>query len=244
MLKKLIYFTLGNNINYVKLAKLCIDSLNKIGYDGDILFITDLIEDIKNNIEFKKDPFFLSFGNSDLFFSSANKLKIYKFPEIDKFDKIIYCDLDVLWLKDFSILFDSINEDKIYISEEPLSMNLGFFSENLLTEKEEEEIYSNNINGLNAGFFGFNKNMIFHFENIFNFLNENIHLKGSCLEQPYLNMYLYRNKIYDTSFNNYISHQGYHIDSFDGNVLHFPGGPGNFDMKYDKMNNFLNINSK
>jgi len=35
--------------------------------------------------------------------------------------------------------------------------------------------------------------------------------------------------------NGLISHNGYNIDSFNGAALHFAGGPGNFDIKYDKM---------
>jgi hypothetical protein len=44
--KHLIYFTLNNNINYIKLAKLCISSLYNAGYNGDFLFITNFENEI------------------------------------------------------------------------------------------------------------------------------------------------------------------------------------------------------
>ena len=47
-MKKLIYFTLGYNQNYIKIAELCVNSLYKNNYDGDILFITNLKESILN----------------------------------------------------------------------------------------------------------------------------------------------------------------------------------------------------
>jgi hypothetical protein len=60
-MKKLIYFTLGNNENYTKLASLCVDSLYKNNYDGDFLFITNFKELILNSIFFKKEPFFFKY---------------------------------------------------------------------------------------------------------------------------------------------------------------------------------------
>ena len=58
-MNKLIYFTLGHNINYIKLAKLCVESLYKNEYDGEFLFITDLKDELLKSIDFKKEPFFL-----------------------------------------------------------------------------------------------------------------------------------------------------------------------------------------
>jgi hypothetical protein len=48
----LIYFTLGNNPNYLILAKLCIDSLVKVGYTGDLLFITNMKNGVLETIKY------------------------------------------------------------------------------------------------------------------------------------------------------------------------------------------------
>ena len=74
-------------------------------------------------------------------------------------------------------------------------------------------------------------------------MNNNIHLSNICLEQPFFNVYLYRNSLYDNKLTKYVSHNGYNLDSFNGVALHFAGGAGNYDIKYEKMINFLNTNN-
>jgi hypothetical protein len=239
-MKKLIYFTLGNNVNYIKLANLCIKSLYKNNYDGDFLFITNLKNELLNEVNFKHEPFFLDLNKSNLLESSTNKLKIYLFDKILEYDKIIFSDLDILWNNDPQILFNFIDNDYFYLSNESALMSENWWGGNILNEIEKKEIYDKKIYGLNAGIFGFKTNMIHHIKNIDTFLNENLNLVNTCLEQPFINVYVFRNKLYKVDFNNYVSHLGYNTEDFDGVVLHFAGGPGNFEMKYEKMINYFN----
>lgn len=237
-MNKLIYFTLSNNINYIKLAELCVKSLYQHNYDGDFLFITNFENEILNSIEFVKSPYFLKIGNNSLFESSSNKLKIYNFEKVYEFDKIIFSDLDILWLKNPDIIFKMIETDEFYISIENSLMSDEWWGLKILNQDEKQDIIKNQINGLNAGLYGFNNRMIKHFKKIDQFLTENKHLSNECLEQPFLNVYLYRNKLYNTNISRYVSHNGYNLNEFDGVVLHFAGGPGNFNGKYEKMKNF------
>ncbi len=236
--KKLIYFTLGNNLGYVEMAKLCIDSLIGCGYDGDILFITDMIDEIKRDIKINNNILFHKINPSGLLESSANKLKIYEFPNIQEYDKIIYSDLDILWLKSPDIIFDSIIEDKIYITEENSLMCDEYWGGRILEINEKEFITNNNIKGLNAGFFCFNSSLISVFKDIDEFLIKNSDKINICLEQPFINTYLFRNNLYNTTLNLLISHNGYNLKTFNGVLLHFAGGPGSYNIKLDKMKNF------
>jgi hypothetical protein len=241
-MKKLIYFTLNNNPSYLELAKLCLQSLNLNNYDGDILFITNLKKEILENLFINNNVFFLDVPDTGLLNSSANKLKIYKFSDIKKYDKIIYCDLDILFLKSPDIIFNEIKEDKIYISNEDSLMTEKYWSSNLLKTDEKEKIIKEKIQGLNAGFFAFNKNMVEFFEKIDIFFEENQSSVNECLEQPFINVFLFRNFLYNNSLNKLISHNGYNLKTFDGVVLHFAGGPGNYGGKINHMNNFFNKN--
>lgn len=240
MKKKLIYFTLGNNPQYIELAKFCIDSIYNVGYDGDLMFITNLKTEILEKIEFKKQPIFFTLSESDLFNSSANKLRIYEYEKINEYEKIIFSDLDILWLSNPDYIFDLINTDEIYVSNEDGLMCQDFWGGQIFTEEEKKHILDNNIYGVNAGIFALNTNMISHLKNIYEFLIENIHLSNVCLEQPFFNVYLHRNKIYNNSLNGLVSHKGYSLNEYDGVALHFAGGPGNFTHKFDKMNKFFN----
>jgi hypothetical protein len=241
-MKKLIYFTLGNNPEYIKLAKLCIDSINRFNYDGDLLFITNFKNLIQENINFKNDVFFLDLGGSNLMNSSANKLKIYNFNMISNYDKIIFCDLDILFTKSPDVIFDEIKDDKFYVSNENDLMCEEWWGGRILTNDEKKNIKDLNILGINAGFFAFNKSMIRHLYEIDVFLSKNIHLSNECLEQPFLNVYLYRNSLYNNILTNHVSHNGYNLSEFNGSVLHFAGGPGSFGIKWDRMNNFFKKN--
>jgi hypothetical protein len=217
-MKKLIYFTLGSNKEYVKLANLCVESLYKNNYDGDFLFITNFKEIILELIFFKKDPFFLNVDETDLLLSSSNKLKIYNFNHIDNYDKIIYSDVDILWLSNPNKIFNQIIEDKFYVSNENGLMSDEYWGGRIL-----------------------NKNMIYHLKNVEEFLNQNNNLINVCLEQPFINVYLFRNNLYNNTLNECVSHNGYNVDSYEGTVLHFAGGPGNFEHKYNKI---INYNTK
>jgi len=241
-MKKLIYFTLGNNLEYLKLLDLCIRSLYEKGYDGDLLFITNFENEILQSIHFESTPFFLKIGESNLLDSSANKLKIHLFPHIYQYDKIIFSDLDVLWISSPEKIFDLLDENLFYMSNEGELMSHEFWGGKIFKDDEKSEIFKNEIFGVNAGVFAFNNSMIYHLKKMDEFLNSNLELVNICLEQPFINVYLYRNKIYNTKLNNLVSHNGYNLDYFDGVVLHFAGGPGNFTIKYDKMLNYYNKN--
>jgi hypothetical protein len=241
-MKKLIYFTLGNNEKYIELAKLCISSLYKNKYDGDFLFITNLKDEILNKINFITPPHFMELMESDLLESSANKLKIHLFDKINDYEKIIFSDLDILWMSSPDKMFDMIQNEKIYVSNEKSLMSEEWWGGNILNSLEKNKIIKDNILGINAGIFGFKSDMVHHFKNIEDFLNENKNLVNVCLEQPFLNVYLYNNNIYNTELSSHITHNGYNLENFNGIAIHFAGGPGNFDLKYEKMINFYNKN--
>ena len=245
-MKRLIYFTIGNNIGYLKLLELCLSSIKKSGYDGDILFITNFEKEIRNTVSIDDSIRFFDIGTSNLLRSSSNKLKIYKYDGINQYDKIIFCDLDTIWLSSPNILFDSIQEDKVYMSTEhhqSLLMSFEYWGGNLLTHEERAYIDANGIIGLNAGFLGFNKSMLHVIEEIDRFYEENIDKVSSCLEQPYVNTYLFRHNLYSATVDKYISNNANNMseeefEKFEQNggvLLHFSAEIGDVDYKYGNM---------
>lgn len=244
-MNKLIYFTLGNNIEYLEIAKLHIESLKKQNCEVDLLFITNYKDLVLKKIQFIKEPYFLEVEHTDLLKSSSNKLRIHQFENVYNYDKILYCDLDTLWVDNPDVLFDKIHDDKIYVTNETPLMSKDFWwGGSFFTDDEKKDIELKNIKGINAGFFGFTKNSIFHFKNMEKFFNDNIYKSNHCLEQPYFNVYLYRNNLYDTILNSYVSHEGYMINNYTGVLLHFAGGPGSSQQKILKMINYYEKNIK
>lgn len=248
-MKNLIYFTLGNKKEYFHLLYLCLSSLIKTGYNSDILIITDLKSELISFYEERgslpNNIYFLEVDGTDLLSSSANKLQLFKWENIVDYNKIIFSDLDILWLNDTSKIFNLIEEDFFYVSNETGLMSEKWWGGNLLTNEEVKYIELEKILGINAGIFAFNKSMIKHLEFMFNLYVSNIQLLNEALEQPIFNSYLLRNKLYDCSLNNLVSNMGYYVDKYNGVALHFPGTPGNFQTKFDKMLKYFtkNINS-
>ena len=238
-MNKLIYFTLGHNPKYIQLAKLCVESIKRTGYTGDLLFITNLKKEVMDSISFDKDPLFMDIEDRGLLFSSAHKLKIYQFHLINKYDQIIFCDLDVIWTDSPDIIFDIIEDGYVYVSTESEKMSHELWGGRIFTESEKNKIDEEKTLGISAGIFGFTKSMVHHFLIIDSFLFKNLRFVNEVLEQPFLNVYLYRNNLYKNLFNEFVRHDGYHNDSKDKTVVHFAGGPGNFDLKYEKMNQFI-----
>ena len=237
-MKKLIYFTFGNNPKFLKLLDLCVKSLNKTNYNGDLLVITDQADAVKKEIKFQHNVHYLEVPPADLEQSSANKFKIYQFEHINDYDKIIYCDLDFLWSGSPDILFDLITEDKIYIAQEPGLLSLGYYNAGL-TQEEVDFVAENQVLGFSAGFFGFKSSMIYVFQELDELFKKNT-IKAHCLEQPTFVTYLFRKNLFDSAFNNIVIHTGYYfvrnkLKADNVVAVHFSGKVGDFYHKHQLM---------
>lgn len=236
MEKLLIYFTLGNHQEYDRIAELCLASLNTVGYTGDIVIITDRLIDDLRALNANISTFDL--GPSDLANSSANKLRIGELAGLTtRYDKVIYCDLDMLWIKSPIAIFDMITrDDKVYLSEEPGMMTERFFSQSLATVYERDRMQNMGIHGLNAGFMGFKPRIALTLQHIHAQFASNPRLE--CLEQPFINLTLWRHHCYDTSIGKFIAGTENFIDD-DSIVVHFSGNPGKYEDKLARMTKFL-----
>jgi lipopolysaccharide biosynthesis glycosyltransferase len=196
---------------------------------------------IKNKINLSPNVYFMDVEKSNLFQSSANKFKIYQFDKVTDYDKIIFCDCDVIFTRNPQILFDLINDDKIYVANEVLSMATEYYDYNL-TEEDIQKIKADKLEGFSAGFFGFNSNCIHIFELLDNEISK-ITKAPKTLEQPVFVSYLFKNNLYSTAFNNLVSHLGREYGRNDKDILdlvvfHFAGIVGNYFDKYTLMFQF------
>ena len=167
----LIYYSLGfeNCYTYIHLLKASIETLNKTGYNGDILIIIDdqRVETlIKDNIHISNQLFFCNVSNclSDLFpqNSPTYKLLIQQFKSISFYEKILFCDVDTIWLKHPLSIFNVINDEGIsfgnglrFPTEVLMSHEIGVWGRWLLSDHELCTIQQQVILGSNTGIFGF-----------------------------------------------------------------------------------------
>lgn len=261
-MNKLVYYSIGYNVNYNKLLELSLISL-KLYYTDDILIISDEknIKYLKNKKIFN-DPkiSFMILDSSNIFNSTLNKMKIYEYEKFNNYDSILYLDCDTIVIKNLDIIFENTkNLNKILITEEidnitnikNFNMNADFFSGFMLfDENDKKTINDNNIKGLNTGVFCLPTTdktkqilhkMCNHYIN-----NYNLNIIYNTLEQPYMNYYLFKD-IYYYTINKYVKIIHLYLisdiifvnklfENSDICVLHFVGpGPGQFEKKYKFM---------
>jgi len=255
-MKKLIYVTIGGNQNYIDLLKLFLSSLRKFGNlndDVDLLIITnEVFKDIilKNNIlsDFRCD--FLITNANSIFESASNRVKLFQYEKINKYDLFLYLDLDILILNDINKIFDFCIDDEFYVNQiydgflSSESCNIDF------TKDEINYINQNKINTISSSVLLFNKTNLDGLriiqEKIISF-NGKIPI---CLEQPFICSYLFRNKpnyknigpIKGKDEKFLIDNDGAHhciIPEKNVIIYHFAGGPGNWANKLKTMSSIF-----
>jgi lipopolysaccharide biosynthesis glycosyltransferase len=214
----LIYFTVGGVPEYVKLLELCLKSLYRSSLDlkdyVEIMVMCD--EDYLQYVEYLKtdykyiDHIFLTPKNRDHIQVSMRKIEIYSFPDISKYDRVLFLDCDIVILEDIKPFFIEeldINSDKLYVIPE-LEYHLQFFcfksGFRKYTTEQHNEIRKNNLKGFNCGQYLFiqNEHMKNHFENIVNLVKT--HSGEYFYEQSFMNYYFNLANKVDYRFEKYV----------------------------------------
>jgi len=269
--KKLLYYAIFG-ANYIPLLELSLKSLIncKQNKSFDLLLILDestlnLLKTVKQLEEFEWD-YYLVPTPADGVEASKLKVNIFDYPNINKYDKILYLDVDIICKGDITNIFDYDSQDKLEVVEAPimtwsstvfpniiksatLSHSLSFF-----TEKDKAYILKNNPSVFNAGQF-YLKNteqMKEHFNNI-KWLME-VWPSAYFFEQSFMNQYFNFNKL--TSYNILNNSVSITTTLFDlrftpikdvpkqhkdeHSLIHFAGTPTNGHNKFKFINYYCN----
>ena len=122
----LIYTALFYQETFINLLELFVESISTNGNidknKTDILILTspNFLPKIKQRLSEIDLPIkYFLFDFSTLFEAVYSRLLIFQYENIEKYEKILYIDTDVLINSDINILFDiEIADDKIYALEE------------------------------------------------------------------------------------------------------------------------------
>lgn len=229
--------------SYIDLLKLLITSIsekaNVNNETTDILIITSpafqpLIQKDLDTFELPIHYHLLDLHT--LMESSCCKLKIFQYEHVDRYDKILYLDTDVLVNSDVNVLFNTeISPDKLHALE-------------------EGEIGHPYWGGQFFDFTNFERNTPAFSAGVFYFLNSpsmkqlfadtNAHIANYtgptpvCLDQPFL-VYnsIMQNKCDIQFMKKYLENNPSSV-SREKIIYHFPGGPGDFSSKWHKMTAF------
>ena len=165
------------------------------------------------------------------------RLDLFHLPSVNKYNKILYLDTDILVKDTINKVFDVCIEDLLYVLEEGVfDCNSDYWGKTLFGNEQYAD-----KSAFTSGILLFN-----HCEKIKDLFNKIIEdmIKRpyyfSCFDQPYIiyNAFkynLFNNKILKAL----VVNNDYNIYS-NKVIHHFPGGPGVYEHKIVKMNAFLN----
>jgi O-methyltransferase len=264
----LIYICVFHQKSYIDLLELLINSMEENSGDlinTDILILTtsDFLPNIKEKINNVSSIKYMILDNlTTLFQAGCARLNIFSYEHIDKYEKILYLDTDILIAKSLNILFDlEINENKIYALEEGTTVDHVFYGGQFFNESRSEASKdlgaslcpesrseaSKNLTGFTSGILFFkNTNAI---KDLFGSINEHIqdyiYEKHNpipcCLDQPFIVYHSISQNKYDNQLLKKYIENKHDYNLTDKIIYHFPGGPGNYQSKYIKMTNFYCI---
>jgi hypothetical protein len=235
----LVFTSVFFNDKYLELLDLLLESVARWGnLQGDFLVCTH--DEYQNRIHqmFEKHgvpgkTFVMTV--TSMFEASAARLHIFEYPDIEKYEKILYIDTDVLITNDLKLLLDPPLENKLYALKED-STRSDCHGRYLFDSHGMQE----NKPAFCAGVLLFNNCQ--EIRDLFGHVLEHIRVyRGptlQCLEQPFIIFNAFKYNVYDNEFftgkviNNPSRHNG-------EAVSHFCGGPGDYESKISKMSHFL-----
>lgn len=242
----LIYMCVFHQESYIHLLELLVKTISVNGNikDTDILIITS--PSFQPLIQTLLDKYELSvfYYLHTLFDAGCSRLNIFNYENINAYDKILYLDTDILINSDMNKLFDlDLSPKKLYALEE------GYIGESVFNWWGHDFFdftkYKKDTPAFTTGILLFknSESMKGLFEKIQLHIKDYVgkNDKMPCgLDQPFI---VY-NAITENKYDNHI------LKSYVENnpssvspekiVYHFPGDPGSYDTKMEKMTSFLN----
>lgn len=241
IMKSIVYSCVFYNENYINLLKLLLSTYKHFGSpsdDVDYLVIChpsfeSKIKNIFQELNIRGSTWCLYLQTK--FEAGYSRLKIFEYPMIHSYDKILYLDSDILVTGKIESMLNFSLEDKLYALEEG-NTNHEFWGAQFFETPLDHDAFTSGI-------------LLFKnsppLKKLFLDILEHIYTYTlpipKCLDQPFIVYHAFKNNMYDNKtligkvVNNPTSVQG-------ETICHFPGGPGNYGSKIAKMNSFLHSN--
>jgi lipopolysaccharide biosynthesis glycosyltransferase len=193
------------------------------------------IKQIIDNLNINGDIWCLNMNT--LFEAGYSRLKIFEYPSIDSYNKILYLDCDILITNNLSNILNFELENKLYALEE------GKTNEEYWGSMFFDKSF-NHVNGFTSGILLFNNCITIKklFNDVLYHINFHIKTKKqitTCLDQPFIVYHAISKNLYNNQkLKNIVINNPKEYKN--ETISHFPGGPGNYQSKSIKMCNYLN----
>jgi lipopolysaccharide biosynthesis glycosyltransferase len=247
--RDLIYCCVFYNKDYFKLLDLLLKSMkmySSLEFDFLVMTSPEFEPEVKRiaqdlNLEKILKIFCLDFRT--IFQAACARLFIFDYPEIAKYEKLLYLDTDILIKGDLAPLLSLPIEDLLHgISSGNIwSQNFGgqFFDFGTIDQ---------NLAGINSGTLLFlnsenMKNLFGRMKNHIKQFTDEGNQPPYCMDQPFINYHAIKDSLYDSKVLNPL------VSLFEGNdtvenystsvICHFSFPIGNFGHKFNRMREFF-----
>lgn len=244
MSKILIYSCVFFNEKYINLINLLLKSYKLFGNSSDnIDYLIICNPNFKNKIQTIFDNLNIDgqiwcLDLTTMFEAGYSRLKIFSYPNINLYHKILYLDCDILVTNSINNILNFSLENKLYALKEGCHryFHCAFFTNEEYKLLDKTSVFS-------SGILLFNNNIII--KELFSkilldiryTINNNLPIP-TCLDQPYIVYHAIKNNLYENQklINIVINNP----NNFNNQTIsHFPGGVGFYTNKFDKMSNFM-----
>jgi len=241
-----IFICVFNQEQYVYMFFLLLESIfiyGNLDENTNILVYTStpFMNIIKNSVLFndEKIKFEINDTYNDIDKACKSRLDLFNLSSASKYDKFLYLDTDIIVKNDVNKVFHVCTEDLLYaLEEERIDSDSDCWGKSLFGNEIHNYV---DKTAFSSGILLFNNcEKIRH---LFSRINEDIIERPrffSCYDQPYIVYNAFKYNLYNNKIlKSYVVNNNYNIHT-DKVVNHFPGGPGSYHHKMQKMTTFLN----
>ncbi|MFM9195310.1 MAG: glycosyltransferase [Planctomycetia bacterium] len=243
--KNLVYVTLHGRDDYAQLFDLFFASLlfNTKSTD-DFTLLVDTSSRFIDRVEYVRHfgldvDLWVTADRQSVFDAAFARYSIFEFPDLSRYDKVLYLDVDILLNGNLNTLFQQdLSEEAVYcLQEGPLSSPTEYYGRSLFIESNRHDLLGQPGVTSGAMLFRNSKRVESLFRKVLadGYADRQRGRTFLCLDQPYLN--------YNATVAGLV-HCGLMEQVMENNparfadgklVCHFPGGPGNYESKIQKI---------
>jgi len=241
-----IFYCVFNEEKYIDMFYLLLESIfiyGNLDNNTDMLIYTctKFMKIIKQSHLFNDEK--IKFEINDTY-NNINKackarLDLFNLESIQKYNKILYLDTDIIVKDSINKVFDVCREDILYVLEEgEINDNDDFWGKTLFGN--EVDNYKDK-NAFTSGILLFNNCK--KIKDLFQKINEDIITRPydfACHDQPYIVYNAFKYNLFDNKILKLLAVNNDHNSDSDKVIHHFPGGPGVYQHKIYSMTIFLN----